>query len=73
MHGCDVPQILVVLVVYCYARESCPDVDGDFKFSIFWAEDVIALSDFRRKVRSRYRYILLSGCGSRMWSYRLSL
>ena len=54
------PQVFVVLVVYCCARESCPDVDGDFKFSIFWAEDVIALSDFRRKVRSRYRYILLS-------------
>ena len=45
VHGCDVSQVLVVLVVFPYARESCPDVDGDFKFSVYWAEDVIALSD----------------------------
>ena len=45
VHVCDVPQVLVVLVVFSYARESCPDVDGDFKFSVFWAEVVIALSD----------------------------
>ena len=45
MHGCDVPQVLVVLIVFSYARESCPDVDGVFKFSVYWAEDVIAVSD----------------------------
>ena len=41
VHGCDVSQVLV----FSYARESCPDVVGDFKFSVFWAVDVFALSD----------------------------